>query len=315
MENENKDRISIANVLAMTGLAAIGVFTFFGRLMHSGGNIGGPVAWAVVIVAVLGFLLFMSIKAKKAQDNPDKWKYVEWASIGLYVVVAVFAAKSFNNFFYITSKKEDMQKQARLEIQAVKKLHQDYEHQQKTAINDAAEQFQNYIASGQQARIPSDALAEYVKGIGSDIDSWVEKAESIVKLPKDKTLSDLEHRIESWNMLDLPSLANDISEKVSKEYGYLEGKIARYQDNNKLIPVVSGGGISQYSLNGYYEFKLDTLSASKFADMLQTSSGSSALGWILYIILNAIVLLNYLVTSRNHFVGPNRDGESGGVDL
>lgn len=316
MSQENSGRISIANIIALIGLAGIGVVTFFGMLLHSSdGKPAGAILGTLALVAGLGFLLFMSIKAKGAEDNPDKWHYVEWACIIVYILVALLFASPFQRFFYILGNKDTMQSQARQEIKAIKTLYQEYEHQQKKFLNDAVEQIHNYNASGQQ-RIIKDELSDYVNGIGSNVDSWASKAAAIVKFTGDKQLRDIESKIDSWNIMQLSSIAADLEAKDTEAWTMLENKIRKFEEQNKLIPVISGGGGHPYKLDGYAKFDLGTQPEAKFAQMLRDSDGNTILGWIIYVALNLMVLLNYAVASRIGFVGPTRrKNPSGGLDL
>ena len=62
MSQEKKGKITIANILALIGLAGIGVVTFFGIQLHSSdGTPGGAIIGAIALVVGLGFLLMMSI--------------------------------------------------------------------------------------------------------------------------------------------------------------------------------------------------------------------------------------------------------------
>lgn len=316
MSQKKSGNVSIANIIALVGLAGIGVVTFFGMLLHSSdGKPAGAILGATALVAGLGFLLFMSIKAKGAEDNPDKWRYVEWACLAAYVIVSFVFASPFLRFFYILGEKDSMQAQARQEIKAIKVLYQDYEHQQKKFLNDAVEQIQNYKASGQQKNI-SDDLAEYVKGIGNNVDAWAAKASTIVKLTPDKQLSDIEDKIEGWNIMHLSSIATELEAKDSDAWTMIENKIKKYEEQNKLIPVIGGGGGHPYKLDGYAKFNLGNRPEAKFAQMLRSSDGSTILGWIIFVVLNLLVLLNYAVAQRTGFVGPtNRKNPSGGLDL
>lgn len=315
MAKENNGKVSPGLILAALGLAAIGVLTFFGKLMQSSdGKPGGAIAWAVALVAILGFFIFMSVKAKGAEDNPDKWKFVEWGCLAAYIIVAVLSASSFNRFFYIISEKDSMQAQARKEVKAIKEMNTAYEHQYKRALTDATEQIHNYIASGQSSRI-HDELAYYVEGVGANVESWAAKAEAIVKLPADKELADIASRIEAWNLMSLSSLAADLDEKGSNAMTVINNKIAKYAEENRLIPVIGGGGASPYYLNGYASFDLGEPVESKFASMLRGADGSTALGWIVYVLLNALVILYYLVASRSMHVGPTRGVRTEGLDL
>ncbi|MBO5631061.1 MAG: hypothetical protein J5965_18495, partial [Aeriscardovia sp.] len=306
--------VSIANIIALIGLAGIGVVTFFGMLLHSSdGKPAGAILGAVALVAVLGFLLFMSIKAKGAEDNPDKWRYVEWACLAAYVIVALIFASPFQRFFYILGEKDSMQVQARQEIKAIKNMYQEYDHQQKKYLNDAVEQIQNYIASGQQKNIKDD-LAEYVKGIGSNVDGWAAKASAKVKLAPDKQLSDIEDKIEGWNIMQLSPIAVELENKDSEAWTIVEKKILKFEEQNKLIPVIGGGGGHPYTLDGYAKFNLGDKPDAKFAQMLRNSDGSTITGWIIYIILNLLVLLNYAVAPRNILVRIHQS-TTGGLDL
>lgn len=315
-QKKNTGNISIANIIALMGLAGIGVITFFGMLLHSSdGKPAGAIIGAIALVAGLGFLLFMSLKAKGAEDNPDKWKYVEWACLALYVVVAIIFAPPFQRFFYIIGEKEDLQAQARQEVAAINTMYQDYNRQQKKFMDEAVEQIQNYIASGQKKNL-NDDLAQYVDGIGSNIDGWASKASGIVKLNTDKQLIDIEDRIEAWNYMQLASIATDLEAKDAEAWNAVESKIKKYEEQNKLIPVINGGGGQPYKLDGFAKFELGEQPEAVFARQLRNSDGNTVLGWIIYIVLNLMVLLNYVVASRADFVGPTR-GKSiaGGMDL
>ena len=160
MSQEKKGKITIANILALIGLAGIGVVTFFGMQLHSSdGTPGTAIIGAIALVAGLGFLLMMSIKAKKADNNPDKWRYVEWACLVIYVVVATFFATPFQRFFYMTTEKSDLQAMARTEVQSIQEMYQSYEFQQKKYLTEAVEQLKNYNDSKQNSMTYNCELA------------------------------------------------------------------------------------------------------------------------------------------------------------
>lgn len=313
MSQKNNGNVSIANIIALIGLAGIGVITFFGILLHSSdGKPASAILGAIAFVGVLVFLLFMSIKAKGAEDNPDKWRYVEWGCIIAYIIVALLLSAPFQRFFYILGAKDAMQQQAKKEIMSIKNMYQVYDQQQRKYLNEAVEQIQNYIASGQKNNL-NDDLAEYVDGIGN-VDKWASKASAIVRLTPDKRLNDMEDKIKGWNILQLSSIAIELEAKDTEAWTTVEDKIKRYGDKNRLIPVIGGGGGYPYKLEGYAQFDLGNQPKPKFAQMLRNSDGNTVLGWILYTILNILALLNYVVANRSGFVGPKRN-PTGGLDL
>lgn len=316
MAQKKKGSVSIANILALAGLAGIGVISFFGILLHSAdGKPGGAIIGAVALVSVLAFLLFLSIKAKSAEDNRDKWKYVEWGCLIIYIVVAVFFAKPFQRFFFIIGEKDTLQTQARQEVNAVKQMYQLYDKQQKKFLDNAVQQMQNYVASGQKAYVNNE-LADYVDGVGHNIDGWAAKASAIVKLPKDKQLLDIEEKIDVWNLMQLSSIAADLQQKEVDAWKSVENKIEKYGEQNKLIPVIAGGGGQPYRLDGLAKFDLGSAPQAKFSAALASADGNTVGGWVVYVILNLLVLFNYVVASRSSYVGPtDRKGQIHGLDL
>lgn len=290
--------------------------TFFGIQLHSSdGTPGAAIIGAIALVAGLGFLLMMSIKAKKADNHPDKWRYVEWVCLALYVVVAGLFATPFQRFFYMTTEKSDLQAMAREEVQAIQEMYQRYEHQQKKYLTDAVEQLKNYNDSKQISMTYNNELAEYVKGVGTNVDSWESKAASVVGLKPDAELKEISNEIEVWNIMNLSSLALRLERKDKDAWTSMETKIREFGEKNKLIPVIGGGGVQPYYFDGYAKFDLGTPPQPKFAQALRASNGYTVLGWIVYVVLNLLVLLNYLSTSRSSYVGPTSGGRTGGADL
>jgi len=322
MANTGNGKISLANILALFGLACIGIGTFFGIVIKSSnGAFGEAIILTIALIAALGFFLFLGIKAKRAKDNPDKWRYVEWISIAIYIVIALVFSAPFLRSFYVISQSDEMLKKAREEVAAIKEMRSKYEDQQRKYLDDAVEQIKNYKDSRQSSLKYNDDLAEYVKGIGNNVDSaggWKTKASICVKLQPDKELSAIDTDIEnwsSWNVLSLSSIASRLEAKDKESWTSIEKKIREYGEKNKLIPVIGGGVTEAYYLKGLAKFELGTPPEPQFAKSLRDADGSTFWGWIVYIALNLLVLLNYVVTIRSNFVGPRRGVLTGGADL
>lgn len=309
-------KISIANILALIGLAGIGVVSFFGMYLHSkDGSPGIAVLGAVALVAGLAFLLVMSIKAKSAEDNRDKWVYVEWGCIAAYVIVAVLFSAPFQRFIYVMAEKEELQNKAKAEIKAIDDLYRSYDYQQDKFLTEAREQIENYKLSAQPAHVDRE-LDSYVRDVvGSDINGWREKASLIVKLPQDQELADIKSKVEVWNVMQITSLAARLEKKETEAWKNLETKIRTFGENNRLIPVIGGGGISPYTFEGYASFDLGEKPEPVFSEGMRSVEGHTVAGWIIYVILNFLILLNYVVTPHSGFVGPRNTRETGGMSL
>jgi hypothetical protein len=116
--------------------------------------------------------------------------------------------------------------------------------------------------------------------------------------------------------MQLASIATDLEARDAEAWNEVKSMIKNYEEQHKLIPVISGGGGEPYKLDGYAKFELGEQPEALFAQQLRSLDGNTVLGWIIYIVLNLMVLLNYVVASRADFVGPtNRNSPIGGIDL
>lgn len=335
MSTKNSGKISIANYLSIAALAGLGVVSFFGSLLHSpDGGLGGPVFSAIALVVVLGALLFLAIRAKGADSNAEKWRIVEWVCLLLYIVVAVLASKPFLRFFYINSQKSDLQAQAFQETKAIRSLYQNYNQQCEQFIKQASEQIENYkdskdnsksaknvknkSKSGKDAndKNAEDALSLYVEKNCQVMADWRKKALLVVQLDQDKDLDEIDDLISNWSLMQLPTLSQRLAEKDTTALVSLKAKIAAYEKDNSLIPVVTGSQTEPYRLDGFAQFELGESPQPKFAEMLRNADGNTTTGWIVYALLHLLVLFNLLVAPRSVDVNPlSRNKQTGGLDL
>lgn len=302
MSDKNKNSISIANYIALIGMAGIGVTTFFGELFSSKDALPGlAILLAITQVAVLTFILVFSIKAKKKDSDTKSWFFVEISCVILYIVVALSLSAPSQRFFYIVSEKDNLKEMAKAEIKAIDTMYMKYEGQCKRFITNAVEQINNYYDSKSINRELSDFLKEAGISNKKEVERWEEKALKIMELPKNSQLSEIKSEVEIWNLLTLPSLAVNLEETAKKAWSDVRKHIQKATEENKLIPVI-GGTLGDYFFDGYADFDLGTQPEAKFAKALREAEGSTTTGWIIYIILNFMVMFNYIVTNRSNKV-------------
>ena len=315
MAKKNNDRVSIANVLSLLGLAGLGVISFYGMLLGSAdGKPGGPILGAVALVVGLGLLLLLSIKAKGANDNRDKWRIVEYVALAIYVVVALLCAGPFLRFFFVTSQSDSLQQQGRAEVAAIEAIYKSYEKQCDNHLKMAVQEIKNYKASPQFGTDKDEegTLKHYVAENCSNEDSWAAKAESVVMLDSIsiwKRLGKLKTMLDNMSIMQLNELANELEYIDTNAVPELEEKIKQYEQNH-LIPVVTGGEGKPYALKEKYaSFTFDAAPEPLFAQTLRQASGSTVLGWILLVVLHVLVLVSYIVAPKSSVVGPKRSKE------
>ena len=254
--SEKKNGISIANILAMLGLAGLGVLSFFGLFFQSpDGNLTKPVLLAVAIVAGFSLLLIVMVRTKGANDNPDKWRFVEWGALLIYLVAAFFAAKPTLHFFYVVSEKENLQTMAKEEIAGIEQLYKAYDEWKDDALGNAIGQADNYMANPQYLSDPDDnPLHQYVAGkmVGNPA-KWGGIQEKVVSLMTDPRIIDLQKRVSEWEFLKIPILASDLVNAEDGAWKRVEEKLKTLKEQD-LIPVISGGTGVPYTLAGLAEF-------------------------------------------------------------
>lgn len=319
MSQNNKDRISIANIIAILGLAGIGVLSCFGELFRTAdGKPGWPIIFGVLLAAVLGFFLFLAIKAKTAKDNLDKWRWVEYGSLVAYVLVAVFFASPFMGFWYILGERDAIQNQARTEITNIKNYYRQYDFQTEKYYEQAVSQLDSYLRSPQAQEANNTELAEYVQNYVSTLDDWRDIAKNNIKRTPDENLEQIEDKVEAFNILQLSSLASQLETARSDAKISIDKKLVNLKETNHLIPVINGGGgIKPYEFGGYAQsqFEFEAIPDSELRKLINDTRGFTALGIIVYIILNGLVLLNYLIAKRTEIILPVKERETKGLNL
>ena len=316
MSEKKKGDVSIANVLAIIGLAGLGVITFLGEMLKStDGRPTRAIIFAVVYVGLLALFLIFSIKAKGAADNPDKWRYAEWFCIAAYVAVAILGSSPFHHFFSVVSQKQELQEMANDQVRMVEDLYTSYNTQCDNYLKSAQARLRLYQDNPQRNNT-KDRLSEYVEKHFADSSKWLVNSSENVKVNKEDVIKKIGNRIKKWNYMQLSSLASDIDGLVNDSRSDLEDRIDWFK--RELIPVI---GIpaedGKYTYKGLAEFDLGPELSGEMVSKLSSDSGKSVLGWIVFALLHLIVLFNYLVAPRTYIVGPGRRSEdqSGGASL
>ena len=307
MSKKKDSRVTIANWLAIIGLAAIAVVVFFGFLLKSeDGTIGVPAILTALIVAVLTFFLVMSIKAKSADNNPEKWKFIEWGALAGYLAVAALSAPAFLHFMGVFSNKEKLQAMANEEVDSMLKIYGEYDRQRTLAIQQADQNYINYNTKYKPANGPISKIENLV----TNYKQWKQDLEDLTSMKSEADkLNEMKNSIDSWKLLELSEIAKDLAEEDIKSK--IEAKINEFGTKN-FIPVIK---TNPYGYGGLYSFNIKSGPSPQFADALRNNSGTSVLGWVLLVVAHLLVLLCYVVTRRANYVRPKNNTSVTGIDL
>lgn len=314
---EKKDRISVANIISVIGLAGIGMVTFFGIYLGSGkGNFTMAILLALLLVAGLAGTVIMATKAKTATEHLRGWRIVEYVCLAAYIAFAAIFAGRLLGFFKIASEKDQLKQQAITEIEAIENLYASYDTQRTNHITFAVEQLTNYKHSHPTVQ---DSLYNLAYGPCADLETWRNDiAEECTKLTDRIDLNTVREQINKWDIFQLPAIATMLEQSSVTVPMAINNTIASYGAEYGLIPVISGGAGEPYRLEPQLAaFDIPALPQSTFATQLHNTSGSTPLGWILLVVMHLAVLLSYLLPRRSGIVNPNgKSGRTaGGMDL
>lgn len=319
---KNKNRVSPANLLAIIGLAGIGVLTFFGVLFQSeDGQPGGPIIKAAALTAGLGLLIILMVRAKTTEDDFNMWRVTEWVCLGAYLVVAALFYKPTLQFFHVVQHKEEFQTMAMKEMEQMDSLCTIYSIKEMGLVNEAADMIESYLSNEQSEYGVEDdgGLFAYIdkKETRITAEAWKTNALEQVKYEDYKKDTVLMEKISRWNLLDLADIAIKMKDLSSTEWTKLDNHI---KENEKIgiIPSITRSENGIYVLKGVVNHNIGSKpGVSPFYEKFREPVTSNNVGWIVYVVLNIMVLLNYLLVRRSPIVQIRKDkrDDDGGLVL
>jgi hypothetical protein len=115
---KSSESIDVKDLIQLVGSLSMGATSFFGLNYWLGDSIFAiSLSIGVVIFAAVFGLVYIMVKAKKAVENIDRAKIVEYVTLGGYAIVAVVAAVFTLHYLTI-----EMNKKAEIKIVAEKNI-------------------------------------------------------------------------------------------------------------------------------------------------------------------------------------------------
>lgn len=321
-----KNQISLANVISVVGVVSLGVLTYLGQVLLSGGAIGTSIIWAVGVAVVAAALLIVMIRAKGAESHFGMWKIVEGITLVLYAVVAIFTASMSVHFFVVTGNKEELKKEAKQDIEAIEGLYNEFIENRYDAIDNTIVSVRTYNSNGSEEKQTESDVLDNLKAEGliysdkidlSDIDEFEAILERAVVEPVElkwednlkENLKKWNAQIENWSLFYLPGIAAEMSEY----YDELKLSLAEHAGDTKLWTLDGDGNIAED--DQVYEPSDYTM---KFGDMLKSATGDTVIGWVVIAVIHIMIIFNYVVAYRSPTTmigGKRRRRDDGGISL
>lgn len=332
--NSNSDKVSIALIVSLLGLAIFLVLSVMGDFIKNGDMSIGLLK-SLSFTAVFAFLLWLLKYAKTRESNLKKWRVVEWGMLGGYVIIAVFSIffSGLPTFVSVNTEKESLKQIARSDIDAMNNQISSFVSFETNELDNTLKGLRNTV----NHQNLSKRLKDYIKqnnfirpensdGIISDSDT------SLFKMKRDGFLEQIElvsvdnsyyngddgwgnklnecsSTVETWNLFKLPELARKM-EDVSEEISSI---LPEFYEHNKF-PTIK-------NINGTYDIEDEGEQFScnislKFPQKLRSIQGVSIITIIMMLLIHFLILFCYIFSFRSNRVeigrGQNQNNLGGG---
>lgn len=325
MKQEKKSDVSLANLIAVASLATLGVLSFIGYSLKSGGkSVGIDVLVASVITAGSALLLFTLIKIKTAKNDLRKFRIIEYVALVLYIGYAIGLGAFPYHYFVVRANSQNIIDAAKKDNEQIEKWFDNYERAQKNAIvalrtnaetykykDNKSEKLKEFYANPERAILYDAAKVGVLKFeedsslYNSYVKKYLGEKKNIIK-----GAANFEKNVRNWSILDL-----------SKQPAVITGLTARMQE---FLSKTQGNGVEEiYERNGISDIryikpfdcekiKTDNL---KFSSTFASEGIFSILGVFILVFLHLLILFNYLVVPRTSVVRNTRQVADGGIIL
>lgn len=309
-QKDKKGKITIANYIAMTGLALLLVFTFIGHSFKSGGEMGLDILTAVGVTALAALFLVLLIKAKEAENRLEMWRKVEVALVAGYVLVVVPLSfvGGIPQFFNVLSQKEYLKKVAQEDIATIDSMFAHYESFENAALTETRNGLSN---AGRDRFYCDDAVKDFFNynniefNNEASVDNFIEMQRRALlgntyKKYKEhyaQKRKEMAGAIDGWSMMKLATTA-----KMLDKAGEVAAKTLGDLSHEAKLPLIVNYNMTQdnqaltFSEGEYLKFRKALMDAHGFS--------TGALLFIL--LLHLLIIFNYIVAYRTHTLSPRK---------
>lgn len=281
------------------------------------------ILYAVGVVAISAILLSIIIKARKAENDLNKWKIFEYLILALYLGFAIIAGYmgGSGHLVEILTHKTELRQMAETDIDDIQGKIEDYEYYEGKAINSTCMGLTNSISYGARR---TDDLEDFFEQNGipktetgiaiykNNLNEWL-LGETFENIADNGTaaLDSIQQTIDAWNLLKLPSQAKrlkTVATEISVELDELR------EDFAYKLPEI------EYTYDGYditdYPTADDdyiSLGGTSFYYAISRNDNIGVIAWVVIAVLNFFILLPYLTTRRTTVLRNKITEDDGGI--
>ena len=315
-------KVTIANIVSMVGVALLMVFTFIGYSFKSGGELGMDLLITVGIGGFTALMLWFLVRAKGAENNLDKWKVAEIITLVVYIAFTVYTSVwgGMMHFFVVNENKESIKSIANEDIQKIDQLFASYEEFETNAVARTKQGLSNATARNQKM---TDSLKSFMTEnaiTAANYEYYVEQQQDyVVGSMFANTKSDYEDFkqnimgvVNSWSVVRVPREAKNIEEYAKAYQQYF----TEWSESATLPVIEFDQTLRKYTITEAKQVKTYTIDGGieslKFRTAITEAEGFSILAIIVMIVINILILFNYIMAFRTRTIHVGKDTEVDG---
>lgn len=306
-------KLTLGNAIAIVAIFLLCVFSFLGIWWREG-NLMQAILISLGMAVLEGLILFTLVTAKQKDRGNRIWFPIEMVLVLAFFGVCCLDAKfgGTRSMWSYMIGRDQLSAAYTQDMQAVDSYVEAYHKELGNAFDNAQTQVAAYLKNPKKVteNKAGENIKEYVKQMGdgkNNLEAYYDGRVVEYSVTNDIAKHKSEKKIESFNLSMLGNIAKSVSGYGKAVKGFIDDKQAM---NTLLNNAMEIPNIPEADKNGRYSYsevyKFSCLGSAPVTNNLTTKMGeldNGVAGWIVFILLNALVFFNYLVTRRTISVG------------
>lgn len=309
-EKGNSSNVTIANFISVLGFVALAFLFFCGHsLQNPDENIGINIVVSVGATLLVAFILWLMVYAKEVENNFKRWLIVEILAAVAFVGAACWTGYEMMHFFVVNENMRSLKTSSEKDLDNIQEEIDSYVAKEGERLNVTLIGLRDAASANRYDSSVSDYISENKI---SDIDKWKElKSEEISDVEYERItyrktwereMEEIRAVTKNWNLFFLPDavaritkLADNVSETLTSASSALNLSIidARLNSVGEKYYTLGDSAPNEYDVKVYFPEKMKSI------------SGFSILGILIILLVNALILFNYIFARRSRKVRPS----------
>ncbi len=295
--SEKSSGVSFANFVAVVGVVLFGVFSYFGQMFLSGGQLGVSLLWSVGLAVVAAALLVFMIRAKGTDKDFGLWRTVEYVTLVAYLVFAALTFRAPVLFMSLMINRSAVQQTGLADIDRIDDLYASYEDFEEKALTATGTGLLAVVGNQAKTVELKAFLAEKrIADNEASVASYCEAQRRLLlgevykgnKSNTQEQLAVYRNIIRGWSVFQMPHVDSKLAELGEEVAGELTESSAR-----AALPLLDGGFIEKKNQKMAFDAPRTALS-----DKLK-SGARSPLAWVGLVLIHLLILFNYVAAGRS----------------